>query len=86
LKKKTPYIPKLCATKQKNDHFSTLLSHPVQIKLFTFKLYNCIVGTSVAEPELEPVEQQLLLEPEPKFFWSGSGAGYVNSYNMLQKP
>jgi hypothetical protein len=29
-----------------------------------------------------------LLEPELKFFWpgSGSGAGYVNSYKMLQKP
>jgi hypothetical protein len=24
--------------------------------------------------------------PEPKFFWPSSGAGYVNSYNMLQKP
>jgi hypothetical protein len=29
-----------------------------------------------------------LLELEPKFFWpgSGSGAGYVNSYKMLQNP
>jgi hypothetical protein len=27
-----------------------------------------------------------LLEPEPKFFWPGCGAGYVNSSKMLQKP
>jgi hypothetical protein len=28
-----------------------------------------------------------LLEPEPKFFWAGSGsrAGYVNSYKMLHR-
>jgi hypothetical protein len=43
---------------------------------------------SVAEPE--PVEQQLFAGAGAKVFWpgsgSGSGAGYVNSYKMLQKP
>jgi hypothetical protein len=49
---------------------------------------NTVIKISVAEPELEPVEQKLLAGAEAKFFWpsSGSGAGYVNSYKMLLKP
>jgi hypothetical protein len=34
----------------------------------------------------EPVEQQLFAGAGAKVFWPGSGAGYVNSYKMLQKP
>jgi hypothetical protein len=41
---------------------------------------------SVAEPELEPVEQQLFAGAGVKVFCPGSGAGYVNSLKMLQKP
>jgi hypothetical protein len=36
------------------------------------------VKTSVAEPELEPVEQQLFAGAGTKVFWPGSGAGYIN--------
>jgi hypothetical protein len=42
------------------------------------------VTVSFAEPE--PVEQQLFAGAGAKDFWPGSGAGYMNSYKMLQKP
>jgi hypothetical protein len=46
--------------------------------------------TSVAEPELEPepVEQQLFARAGAKDFWpgSGSGAGFIIFYKMLQTP
>jgi hypothetical protein len=48
-----------------------------------------VIKSSVAEPDLEPVEQQLFAGAGAKVFFltgSGSGAGYKNSYKMLQKP
>jgi hypothetical protein len=36
--------------------------------------------------EPEPVEQQLFGRAGAKVFWPGSGAGYINSYKMLQNP
>jgi hypothetical protein len=52
------------------------------------KIFITGTGTSVAETELEPepVEQQLFAGARAKVFWPGSGAGYIISYNMLQKP
>jgi hypothetical protein len=43
-----------------------------------------IISLGVAEPKLEPVKQQIFAGAE--VFWHGSGAGYVISYKMLQKP
>jgi hypothetical protein len=68
------------------------------ISAFNYKIQSVIFGPfldsnsnmisvgSVAEPE--PVEQQLFAGAGAKVFWPGfgSGAGYVNSYKMLQKP
>jgi hypothetical protein len=40
----------------------------------------------ISVAELEPVERQLFAGAGAEVFWPGSGAGYVNSYKMLQNP
>jgi hypothetical protein len=47
-----------------------------------------LISVAVPELEPEPVEQQLFAEAGAKFFWPGSGSGarYINSYKMSQKP
>jgi hypothetical protein len=50
-----------------------------RLKVLTEAIPEC----SVAEPELEPMKQQLFAGAGAKVFLPGSGAGYVNSLKML---